>query len=221
MLRFENCVDYNWDAREILRTVKGLFISGSRVLDTWRAVRDAKAGQINTVAEAQEVVQDFLADLFGETNLGDTAFDALRRVQHSNLLSGDYKDQLMEFPAMYNHLCNYLCHMKYLETTNGVPAIGSHDVKIVSITMLSPHQRDWLQANVRDAQGQLIRPHANNGRIVLQISEDLCPYYNMYCSRPGQRPPTRRPPRLLRGDVTPSDNGNSRKRDGNDNTAKK
>ena len=51
-------------------------------------MRDANSGQINTVAEAQEVVQDFLADLFGETNLGDTAFDALRRVQHSNLLSG-------------------------------------------------------------------------------------------------------------------------------------
>ena len=111
----------------------------------------ANVGQVNTVQDARGVIQDFIADLFGETNLGDHAFDYLRRVQHSNLMSRNYEDQLMEFTVLFDHLRNYLRHMRYLETANGVPDIGSHSVKIVFITMLSPHQQDWLQANVRDA----------------------------------------------------------------------
>ena len=78
-----------------------------------------------------------------------------------------YKDQLMEFTALYDHLRNYLWHMRYLETASGVPDIGGYPVKTVFVTMLSPHQRNWLQANVRDAQGNLIRLYADDGRTAL------------------------------------------------------
>ena len=73
----------------------------------------------------------------------------------------------MEFTVMYDHLRNYLWHMRYLETASGVPDIAGHPVKTVFVTMLSPHQRDWLQANVRDAQGNLIRLYADDGRTAL------------------------------------------------------
>lgn len=213
---FENCVDYGWTPTEILRTIKGLFPANSSALDTWRAIMDANVGQVNTVHDARGVIQDFIADLFGETNLGDHAFDYLRRVQHCNLMSRNYEDQLMEFTVLYDHLRDYLRHMRYLETADGIPDIGDHSVKIVFITMLGAHQQDWLQANVRDAQGNLIRLYTDDGRTALQISEDLGPYYNTYCSGPGQRPPTKKLPRLLRGDGTTSGNGNGRKRNRDD-----
>ena len=81
-------------------------------------MRVTNAGQINAVAEAQEVVQDFLADLFGETNLGDTAFDALRRVQHCNLMSHNYEDQLMEFTAASRDWV-------WMRVVGGVPSVAA------------------------------------------------------------------------------------------------
>ena len=43
----ENCVDYNWEPQEILRTIKGIFPVNLQALDTWRAVMEANAGQVN------------------------------------------------------------------------------------------------------------------------------------------------------------------------------
>ena len=67
---FENCVDYGWAPAEILRTIKGLFPANSGALDTWRAIMEANVGNVHTVADARGVIQDFIVDLFGETNLG-------------------------------------------------------------------------------------------------------------------------------------------------------
>ena len=58
--------------------------------------------------EAREVVQDFLREVIGQGNLGNQAFNALRNVNHVNLMSSDYEDQLMSFDELYTHLESYI-----------------------------------------------------------------------------------------------------------------
>ena len=98
----------------MLETVEGLMVPHSGAKRTWRDLVSIQ-GVLNDLNhdEAKEIVQDFLREITGQSNLGNQAFHALRNIKHVNYMSADYEDQLMTFAEIYTHLESYISLIGY------------------------------------------------------------------------------------------------------------
>ena len=113
---FRTCIGRNWPIPDLLETVGDLMVEHSTAESKWGDTV-ATFGDLNNLnhEEAREVVQDFLREITGKGNLGNQAFNALRNVNHPNLMSSDYEDQLMTFEELYTHLESFISLIKYTE----------------------------------------------------------------------------------------------------------
>ena len=168
-------------------------------------------------AEAREVVQDFLREITGKGNLGNQAFNALRNVNHPNLMSSDYEDQLMSFEELYTHLESFISLIKYTECS--MPAadlqMTSYKVKLAYVEFLHPHTKNWLEAHVRVA-GNLICLYDDDGVTAHELQQELVTYYSDHLNSRGKRIPSEAAPRLLRGDGSTRGNDNGKRQDRDD-----
>ena len=62
----------------------------------------------------------------------------------------------MEPKPLFEELKKFLSIKDLLETSNGVPAINSHESKLKYVGMFSQHAQDWVENNVEDGAGNNI-----------------------------------------------------------------
>ena len=216
---FGACIRRNWPTADLLETVGDLMVPHSKAESKWSDLLDGQ-GVLNNMnhEEAREVVQDFLREVIGQGNLGNQAFNALRNVNHVNLMSLDYEDQLMSFDELYTHLESYIWLLKYTECS--MPAadlqMASYKVKLAYVEFLHPHTKNWLEAHVQ-VGGNLICLYDDGGVTAHKLQQELVTYYSDNLNSGGKRIPSEAAPRTLRGDGSTRGNGNGRRRDRDDN----
>ena len=65
-------------------------------------------------------------------------------------------------------------------TSNGVPAIDSHQSKLKYVGLFSQHAKDWVENNVEDGAGNNIDLNNDDGVTAEDLSNHFSTYYNNY-----------------------------------------
>ena len=142
------CGGHGWDAQYFLPYVAGIMTSQSTAGATWTAVVDVitanlPGGLANmTRNDFITLIRQYTSEITELVNVGDQALDSLRDVQCANIKSRQFVDQQMEPKALFEELRKFLNILELVDTSNGVPAINSHQVKVIYCEMWSRHAQN-------------------------------------------------------------------------------